>query len=131
MRRNKKGLLPVQGAVLKEYVDGEEPIFVALKKHKVARSLFWKWVEEDATFKREYRRALAVIAVSERKRVIAGSAAESEFLGSGEDSECEVSEREWVRSISGEEGVEAYDELVAMREAREKQTEGSGSAEGE
>ena len=37
----------------------------------------------------------------------------------GEVDETRVqSEREWVRSMSGEEGVKAYDELVAMREAR-------------
>ena len=29
-----------------------------------------------------------------------------------------LSEREWVRSMSGDEGVKAYDELVAMRKAR-------------
>ena len=34
------------------------------------------------------------------------------------DEERVVSEREWVRSMSGEEGVKAYDELVEMRKAR-------------
>ena len=133
-QRKKRRLGGLKGKVLRDYVDGDKPVYDALKKHNVPRSEFWDWIDGDARFRREYLRARVVIATSQQKTPRVRVRAEREFLEREELEERKegvFSEREWVRSMSGEEGVKAYDELAALKEARRKREEALEGAEKE
>src|SRR5688572_17070064 len=143
MRRSKNGLQWTQNRFLRAVLRGKSSVPGILKTQGIPLSRLHKWMDEPAfrealtkvrqmvAMLREMNMeigalvAVKVLTVSLLRDTLSGTQLKAGAVLmkaprklNGREKKVDegrvISEREFVRSISGEEGVKAYDELVAM-----------------